>query len=233
MTPKTKRPPVLGGTTYMVETGCGKLFATINNTNADPAEVFLKLGSQGSCPSAFMAALGCLISYSLRAGIPLGVFQKALASATCPKARREVVDVVYSNGEPEEVVVETPSCMAAFGQLIGDLVIENHGAQPASGPLSGTLEEVPTGCGGIAVGCFGQAETLTRVTAEIGAAGSCASAIGSSLAKCINIALANGLNPAAVAKALTGIHCPQSNHSCASCIDAIGKQITKASTPVE
>lgn len=228
-TKKIERPKVVSGTTYMVDSGCGKLFATINNHAGKPFEMFLKLGSQGSCPSAFMAALGTILSVSLRSGAPMGAFVKVLSASTCPAAHREVIDIVNTEDGIEEVYTETFSCMAGLGRLLGEIT-EHASINPSSGPLSGILEDTTTGCGCASIGCFKSNGKLARVSIELGAAGSCAAAISSTLAKCVNIALACGVDPQDVARSLAGIHCPKSNHSSASCLDAIGQIVGQSST---
>lgn len=228
---KKNRPTIVSGTTYKVASGCGSLFATLNEINENPFEMFLKLGSQGTCVSSFMAALGSLISASMRSGVPLGAFIRVLSTATCPSARKEVVDIIHTEDGFEEVVDVTPSCMAALGQLLGELTeFPTTNNQSPTSPLAGILEETRTGCGNVAVGCFSQNGALARVSVEIGAAGSCSAAIGSTIAKCINIALAYGVDPQEIGKALKGIHCPQSNHCCSSCLDAIGQMISPEAT---
>jgi hypothetical protein len=224
MAPKQPRPNVVSGITTKVATGCGSLFATINQHDGNPFEMFLKLGSQGTCVSSFMAALATLISVALRSGAPLGAFQRVLSSATCPAARKEVVDIVLTSEGVEEVESSLPSCMSALGHLIGETT---EYAQPpqTSTRFTGTSEDTNTGCGNVTVGCFSLNGPLARVTVEIGAPGSCASAIGATISKCINIALAYEVDPQDISKALMGIHCQQSLPGCTSCLDAIGQKI--------
>lgn len=209
MSPKEKRPTRVTGTTYMVGTGCGKLFATLNEHKDEPFEVFLKLGSQGSCVSSFMAAIGTLLSVSLRFGVPMSNFATTLAAASCP---------AHKDG--------APSCMSALGLLITELAGQSPIPKVSGGPLNGSLHDSPTGCGNVAVGCFAKDCSLKRVTVEIGAAGSCAAAIGSTIARVINISLAAGVGSESIAKALKGIHCPKSiPGGSTSCLDAVGNLI--------
>ncbi len=80
-----KRPPVLTGKTYRMQTGCGYLYVTINQREDHAFEVFLSLGKSGGCPASQLEAVGRLLSASLRAGVPLGLLMKQLKGIRCPR----------------------------------------------------------------------------------------------------------------------------------------------------
>jgi ribonucleoside-diphosphate reductase alpha chain len=64
-----KRPRVVSGQTYRVETPVGTAFVTVNiNGNNEPLEVFIAVGKAGSAVAADAEALGRLISMNLRIG---------------------------------------------------------------------------------------------------------------------------------------------------------------------
>ncbi len=67
-----KRPDVVRGFTYKINTNQGTLFVTINEDEYGPFEVFLQgVGKSGSFTSGYIEAIGRLISTSLRSGIKL------------------------------------------------------------------------------------------------------------------------------------------------------------------
>lgn len=82
-----KRPRLLYGTTYKVQSGCGKLYITINEKNGKPYEVFIQSGGSGGC-EAGNVALGRTISLALRSGGDIRNIIKQLIKVKCPAALR-------------------------------------------------------------------------------------------------------------------------------------------------
>jgi ribonucleoside-diphosphate reductase alpha chain len=82
-----KRPRHLFGATYKVQSGCGKLYVTINERNGKPYEVFIQSGGSGGC-EAGNQALGRTISLALRNGGDIHNIIKQLAKVKCPAALR-------------------------------------------------------------------------------------------------------------------------------------------------
>lgn len=82
-----KRPRHLYGTTYKVQSGCGKLYITINERNGKPYEVFIQSGGSGGC-EAGNVALGRTISLALRSGGDIRNIIKQLIKVKCPAALR-------------------------------------------------------------------------------------------------------------------------------------------------
>jgi ribonucleoside-diphosphate reductase alpha chain len=78
-----ERPKQNPGETVAVMTGCGKLYV-INNTKGGYPEVFLQLGKTGGCAQAMLQFVARLISFSLRAGIPLERIVHAGLGVRCP-----------------------------------------------------------------------------------------------------------------------------------------------------
>jgi ribonucleoside-diphosphate reductase alpha chain len=85
--PVLKRPRHLYGTTYKVQSGCGKLYITINERNGKPYEVFIQSGGSGGC-EAGNVALGRTISLALRSGGDIRNIIKQLIKVKCPAALR-------------------------------------------------------------------------------------------------------------------------------------------------
>ncbi len=78
------RPPRAKGVTTEYQSGCGKLYITINENDAGaPIETFLNNGSHGGCKS-MTEGLSRMVSLALRAGVDVGEVIDQLQSAqTC------------------------------------------------------------------------------------------------------------------------------------------------------
>lgn len=66
--PYKRRPSVLQGATYKINTPFGMAYITINDLNGSPAEIFLNVGKAGSDVFAMAEALGRVCSLFLRYG---------------------------------------------------------------------------------------------------------------------------------------------------------------------
>ncbi|MDO8460942.1 MAG: adenosylcobalamin-dependent ribonucleoside-diphosphate reductase, partial [bacterium] len=69
--PFARRPMVVEGVTYQVETPIGKTYVTVNHNEGKPFEVFIANGKSGSDVSAMADALGRMISIMLRVAGPV------------------------------------------------------------------------------------------------------------------------------------------------------------------
>jgi ribonucleoside-diphosphate reductase alpha chain len=103
-----KRPRCLFGATYKVQSGCGKLFVTINERNGKPYEVIIQSGGSGGC-EAGNQALGRAISLALRTGGDIRNIIKQLCKVKCPAALRN----------PRS---EGKSCSDIIGKLIEEYI---------------------------------------------------------------------------------------------------------------
>ena len=112
-----KRPRSLFGATYKVQSGCGKLYVTINEQNGVPYEIFIQSGGTGGC-EAGNQALGRSISLSLRNGVNIRDIIKNLNKVKCPAALKviksegkscsDIVGKLLQEYMPDEDIDETP-----------------------------------------------------------------------------------------------------------------------------
>jgi ribonucleoside-diphosphate reductase alpha chain len=77
------RPAEVTGVTRMMNTGCGRLYITINSDDHGPFEVFGNMGKAGGCASSQTEALARLISLAFRSGIRAENIIKQLKGISC------------------------------------------------------------------------------------------------------------------------------------------------------
>ena len=78
------RPSVTVGHTVRMNTGCGNLYVTVNeSTDGSPFELFNHMGKAGGCAASQNEAIGRLISYALRCGASLEPLIKQLKGISC------------------------------------------------------------------------------------------------------------------------------------------------------
>ena len=83
--PIKQRPNKLVGHTYSMQTGCGKLFVTINESEKKLFEVFATMGKSGACVSAFAETTGRLLSLCFRSEVSYDEVIKQLINVRCNK----------------------------------------------------------------------------------------------------------------------------------------------------
>ena len=79
------RPKELAGRTYLCQSGCCRLYVTVNLLDGKPMEVFIRTVGNGGC-DANSSALGRAISTGLQNGVPYGKFVKQFAKVNCISA---------------------------------------------------------------------------------------------------------------------------------------------------
>jgi len=79
------RPKELAGRTYLCQSGCCRLYVTVNLLDSKPMEVFIRTVGSGGC-DANSSALGRAISTGLQNGVPYGKFVKQFAKVNCISA---------------------------------------------------------------------------------------------------------------------------------------------------
>ena len=81
--PRT-RPEKMLGVTRRVNTGCGKLYITVNFDQQGICELFTHLGKAGGCACSQLEAISRLISLALRSGVEVKAIIRQLAGVGCP-----------------------------------------------------------------------------------------------------------------------------------------------------
>jgi ribonucleoside-diphosphate reductase alpha chain len=79
------RPKELAGRTYLCQSGCCRLYVTVNLMEGKPMEVFIRTVGSGGC-DANSSALGRAISTGLQNGVPYQKFVKQFAKVNCISA---------------------------------------------------------------------------------------------------------------------------------------------------
>jgi ribonucleoside-diphosphate reductase alpha chain len=109
------RPSMVQGTTLAMNTGCGKLYVTVNVDERGPFEIFGNMGKAGGCASSQTEAVARLISLAFRIGVKPELIIKQLKGISCHKP-------MWERGGGKIL-----SCADAFGQAIERVLIPQAG----------------------------------------------------------------------------------------------------------
>ncbi len=123
------RPLRTHGMTERIQTGCGKLYVTINSDAKGMCEIFAQMGKTGGCASSQIEAAGRLASLALRSGVNVDAIIRQLTGIRCPSP-------AWQNGK---MVLSCPDAMA---QVLKNLT---NSAVTESAVLMGGCPE----CGGV------------------------------------------------------------------------------------
>jgi ribonucleoside-diphosphate reductase alpha chain len=121
------RPDSTTGITERINTGCGKLYVTVNWDEHGFCEVFASMGKAGGCAYSQIEATGRLISLALRSGVKIESIIKQLMGIRCPSP-------MWQNGE------QIVSCSDAIAKVL------NHQAQTNITPVQSLMGACPD-CG--------------------------------------------------------------------------------------
>jgi ribonucleoside-diphosphate reductase alpha chain len=123
------RPERTHGVTELINTGCGKLYVTINQDHLGFCEVFAQMGKTGGCASSQIESTGRLISLALRSGVKIDAIIKQITGIRCPSP-------CWQNGS------QTLSCPDAIAKVLAHVAE----VDPPS-PTLATMGACPD-CGG-------------------------------------------------------------------------------------
>jgi len=112
------RPVRTRGATERINTGCGKLYVTINEDDHGICEVFAQMGKTGGCASSQIEAAGRLISLALRSRVKIEAILKQICGIRCPSP-------IWQNGK---LVL---SCPDGIAQVIKNYSRINTTQMPA------------------------------------------------------------------------------------------------------
>jgi ribonucleoside-diphosphate reductase alpha chain len=131
------RPDKTQGITERVNTGCGKLYVTINSDEYGFCEVFAQMGKAGGCAYSQIEATSRLISLALRSGVKVEAIIKQLVGIRCPSP-------TWRNGE------QVVSCSDGIAKVLNHNANANisHGFADEMGacPDCGGAVEHEGGC---------------------------------------------------------------------------------------
>jgi len=130
------RPDRTMGITERVNTGCGKLYVTINSDEYGFCEVFAQMGKAGGCAYSQIEATSRLISLALRSGVKVEAVIRQLVGIRCPSP-------TWGNGE------QVVSCSDAIAKVLNRHAhanVTSVGDEMGACPDCGAAVEHEGGC---------------------------------------------------------------------------------------
>ena len=130
------RPQRTHGMTERIQTGCGKLYVTINADTKGMCEVFAQMGKTGGCASSQIEAAGRLASLALRSGVNVDAIVKQLTGIRCPSP-------AWQNGK---MVLSCPDAMAQVLKNLTNSEITDSQVMMGGCPECGGILSHEEGC---------------------------------------------------------------------------------------
>ncbi|WP_372494116.1 adenosylcobalamin-dependent ribonucleoside-diphosphate reductase [Fuchsiella alkaliacetigena] len=126
-----ERPLLANGQTVKYDTGCGKMYLTINVEDDGPIETFLTTGSGGGC-SVMTEAVSRLTSMALRSGIDAReIIDQLRSTSTCPS-------FMYQKGKGKKLIGR--SCSDVVGRALKE-IIEANGFKELSVQITENIKD--------------------------------------------------------------------------------------------
>ena len=127
------RPEVVSGRTMRMETGCGNLYVTTNETEDAPFELFAQIGKAGGCAASQTEAIGRLVSLALRSGVDANAVARQLKGVRCP----------YPSWNRGQKVL---SCADGIGQALARVIEDRSGTAVASQSRASRADTLAGSC---------------------------------------------------------------------------------------
>ncbi|GHT03752.1 ribonucleotide-diphosphate reductase subunit alpha [Endomicrobiia bacterium] len=153
--PRT-RPKKTTGLTFLMHTGCGKMYVTVNEDDRGMCEVFTQLGKSGGCTSSQAEAISRLISLALRSGVDQQGIIDQLKGIRCPSPTLADGGIILSCADAVAKALEaykrekmTPVLSArdmSVSEPYASKYIKKHYTSGLSGNSSGACPQCPE-CG--------------------------------------------------------------------------------------
>jgi len=114
------RPERTYGVTQRMNTGCGKLYVTLNSDEFGPCEVFAQMGKAGGCANSQIEATGRLISLALRSGVKPESILRQLLGIRCPSPVWQDGEMVLSCSDAMARVLND-YCQSGFTHMVAEM----------------------------------------------------------------------------------------------------------------
>ncbi|MDX2448359.1 MAG: vitamin B12-dependent ribonucleotide reductase [Desulfobacterales bacterium] len=130
------RPLRTHGMTERIQTGCGKLYVTINSDTNGMCEVFAQMGKTGGCASSQIEAAGRLASLALRSGVNVDAIIRQLTGIRCPSP-------AWQNGK---MILSCPDAMAQVLKNLTNSEVTESAVFMGGCPECGSVLSHEEGC---------------------------------------------------------------------------------------